>query len=326
MKKVLGLVLVLVLIVGMATSASAAKYKVGLSMDDLNTEFWLGNYKAIYEKSKELDVEIVEAIANGDANVQNDQISDLIARGCQAVICAPADSAAIDVAIQECLGNNVYIIMDNRPTSGANVPSAQILSDNKKMAYDEMTWLIGYAKAKGITFKNAIMLIGDLGDENAIQRYDGFTAAIKDNPGVVNVAVEVPTEWNQEVALAGLQNALQAHPDVDLIITPSDFLWTPIQSALEQASKWGKIGEANHVAVISFDGDVNGMQMMKDGYCWADAAQGSIAQGQMCVQAAVTLIDGGKLEAVDTIDGGIIANLENFDEVKETVWGWAGVK
>ena len=326
MKKALVLVLALIMALSVTVTASAAKYKVGLSMDDLNTEFWLGNYNAIYEKAKELDVEIVEAIANGDANVQNDQIADLIARGCQAVICAAADSAAIDVAIKECLDNNVYIIMDNRPTSGESVPSAQVLSDNQQMAYDEMTWLIGYAKAKGITFNNAIMLIGDLGDENAIQRYNGFTAAIKENPGVVNVAVEVPTEWNQEVALAGLQNALQAHPDVDLIITPSDFLWTPIQSALEQAGKWGKIGDANHVAVISFDGDVNGMQMMKDGYCWADAAQGSITQGQMCVQAAVTLIDGGKLEAVDTIDPGIIANLENFDQVKETVWGWAGVK
>ena len=51
------------------------------------------------------------------------------------------------------------------------------------MAYDEMTWLIGYAKQKNITFKNAIMLIGDLGDENAIQRYNGFTRRDQGEPG-----------------------------------------------------------------------------------------------------------------------------------------------
>ncbi len=323
MKKILALVLVLLMA---ASVASAASYKVGLSMDDLNTEFWQGNYAAIYEQAKAMDVEIVEAIAGGDANVQNEQISQLIAKGCQAIICAAVDSVAIDAAIEECNDANIPIIMDNRPTTGEAVPSAQILSDNYQMAFDEMTWLIGYCKANNVKFENAIMLIGDLGDENAIQRRDGFKAAIEADPGYVNVVIDVPTEWNHEVALAGLQNALQAYPNVDLIITPSDFLWTPIQSSLEQIGKWAKIGEDNHVAVISFDGDVNGMQMLKDGYNWANAAQGAVEQGKMCVQAAVSLINGEELEKSDTIDPGIIANFENLSEVAESVWGWAGVK
>ena len=325
MKKILALALLL-LMAATIMPASAATYKVGLSMDDLDTEFWQGNYKAIYEKAAEMDVEIVEAIAGGDANVQNEQISQLIAKGCQAIICAAADSVAIDAAIEECNDAGVYIIMDNRPTTGEAKPSAQILSDNYQMAYDEMTWLIGYAKVNDIKFENAIMLIGDLGDENAIQRRDGFKAAIEADPGYVNVVIDVPTEWKHEVALAGLQNALQAYPDVDLIITPSDFLWTPIQSSLEQIGKWAKRGEENHVAVISFDGDVNGMQMLKDGYNWANAAQGAVGQGYMCVEAAVSLIKGETLTESDTIDPGIIATFENLDQVATSVWGWAGVK
>lgn len=325
MKRFLTLAVVLIMVCSIIP-AMAEGYLVGLSMDDLNTEFWQGNHKAIYERAAELGVEIIEAIADGDANRQNDQISDLIARGCKAIIMAPADSSAIEVAVQECKDAGVFSIMDNRNVAGNVVPDATVLSDNEQMAFDEMTWLIGYAQKQGMTFDNAIMLIGDLGDENAIQRKDGFKRAIDGTPGVVNVTIEIPTEWNQEVALAGLQNALQANPNVDLIITPSDFLWTPIQSALEQAGKWAKIGEENHVAVISFDGDVNGMQMMKDGYNWANAAQGAIQQGKMCVEIAKKLIDGETVDEKDMIDPGIICNLENFDEVKETVWGWAGVK
>lgn len=326
MKKIITLVLALVLVLSFSTVASAATYKVGLSMADLNTEFWQGNYKAIYETAAELDVEIIEVIADDDANVQNEQISQLIAKGCQAIICAAVDSVAIDAAIQECIDAGVFIIMDNRPTTGETVPSAQILSDNSQMAYDEMKWLINYCKTNDIKFENAIMLIGDLGDENAIHRRDGFKKAIEEDPGYVNVVIDVPTEWNHEVALAGLQNALQAYPNCDLIITPSDFLFTPIQSALEQIGKWAKRGEENHVAIISFDGDVNGMQMLKDGYNWANAAQGAVEQGQMCVKAAVALINGETLETTDTIDPGIIATFENLDEVAESVWGWAGVK
>ncbi|MEA5067820.1 MAG: hypothetical protein VB067_02425, partial [Christensenellaceae bacterium] len=98
------------------------------------------------------------------------------------------------------------------------------------------------------------------------------------------------------------------------------------QSSLEQIGKWAKRGEENHVAVISFDGDVNGMQMLKDGYNWANAAQGAVGQGHMCVEAAVSLIKGETLTESDTIDPGIIATFENLDQVAALVWGWAGVK
>ena len=324
MKKILTLVVALMLVLTMVP-AMAATYKVGLSMDDLNTEFWKGNYDAIHEKAKELDVEIVEAIAGGDANKQNEQISDLIAKGCKVIIIAANDSAAIVSALDECAEAGVKTIMDNRSCPDGT-PDATVVADNEQIAYDEMTWLISYAQKQGITFENAVMLIGDLGDQNAIQRKDGFQKAIDETPGVVNVCVEIPTEWDQQVALAGLQNALQANPDIDLIITPSDFLWTPIQSALEQAGKWGKIGEENHVAVISFDGDVNGMQMMKDGYNWANGAQGAIEEGYLCVEIAVKFLNGEEVTEADMIDPGIVCNLENFEEVRESVWGWAGVK
>ncbi len=325
MKKILTLVIALIMVLTMIP-AMAEGYTVGLSMDDLNTEFWQGNYNAIKAKAEELGVTIVEAIAGGDANTQNEQISDMIAKGCKVIIIAPKDSSAIEAAVQECQDAGVMTIMDNRNVAGNVTPDATVLSDNEQMAYDEMCWLIDYATREGITFDNAIMLIGDLGDENAIQRYNGYTRAIADNPGVVTVCAEIPTEWNQDVALAGLQNAFQANPDFDLIITPSDFLWTPIQAALEQVGKWGKIGEENHIPVISFDGDVNGMQMMKDGYNWANAAQGAVEQGEMCVEIAVKLLNGEEVTEADMIDPGIICNLENFDEVKESVWGWAGVK
>ena len=216
--------------------------------------------------------------------------------------------------------------MDNRPVQGDTLPTLQILSDNEAMAYQEMKWLIGYAKANNITFKNAIMLIGDLGDENAVQRKTGFMKAIEEDPGVVTVCAEIPTEWKHEVALAGLQNALQANPEADLIIMPSDYLWTPVQSALEQVGKWAPRGEANHVACISFDGDVGGMQMMKDGYNWANVVQAAVGTGKLCVTSALELIGGKTYDDVNMIDPGIIANIENLDEVKESIWGWAGVK
>lgn len=308
-------------------NTTGVSYKIGLSIDDLNTEFWMANVQAIRDRCKELGYQLVEVVANGDANKQNEQVSDLIAQGCQAIIICPNDGAAISSAVDECNAAGIPVIMNNRPCTGDAVPSVQVLSDNTTMAYDEMTWFIKYCKANNLTFDNAVMLIGNLSDENAVQRYDGFNKAIKENPGVVTVAVEINTEWDQSVALAGLQNALKSNADVDLIIMPSDFLWTPVQSALEEAGKWAKIGEKNSVPCISFDGDVNGMQMMYDGYDYADAAQAAVGTGIASVNWATYFINAGaKLDDINQLDPGIICTIENFKDVRESVWGWAGVK
>ncbi|MEJ7709374.1 MAG: hypothetical protein WKF84_05835 [Pyrinomonadaceae bacterium] len=42
-------------------------------------------------------------------------------------------------------------------------------------------------------------------------------------------------------ALAGVTNALQAHPDINFIFTSSDFLFPSIVSALKAAGKYKKV-------------------------------------------------------------------------------------
>ena len=110
------------------------------------------------------------------------------------------------------------------------------------------------------------MLLGDLGDINAIGRRDGFDAAIKDAPETIEVVARVPTEWNQEKAQAGVVNALQANPDISFIFTSSDFLFPSIVSALKSAGKYKKIGDAGHVLLGGFDGDATAFRMLEDGY------------------------------------------------------------
>lgn len=346
MKKILALALALVMLLGLAACAASEEkpaatpeqtaadapaaeetpaaadgktYTIGVAMEDLNTQFWLSNYQAMKDRAAELgNVTLVEAIAGGDANLQNQQILDFIAQGVDAIICAPKDNAAIATAVEECNEAGIPIIMDNRPVvEGSCEPDAQVLSDNRSMAYEEMKWFIERAKADGKSYK-CLMLIGNLGDGNAVERRDGYQAAVDEfGQGVVDIVVSVPTEWDHEVALSGLQSALAAYPDIDMMILPSDFLWEPVQTALTEAGKWAKKGEENHVVCISFDGDETGKQMLADGYCWADAAQSAALQGTTCVDTAIKLADGETLDSRDVKDSGLLVTFENFDEVKD---------
>jgi ABC-type sugar transport system substrate-binding protein len=314
-----------VLSVPSANRAADKKLKIGVSMDSLEAAFWVANEKAMKAEAAKLGVDYVLVIAEGDANKQNQQVENLIAQGANALVIAPKDGAAIVAAVKKAKGAGVPVVMNNRPVQGETLPDLQVLSDNYVMAKQALQWFVDKAKSQKKTY-NALLLIGNLGDENAIERKKGHSEVIAANKGIIKVVAEVPSEWKHEVALAGMQNAFQAHPEIDLIITPSDFLFPPIKSVLEQLGRWKKIGEKGHVAIVSFDGDENGMQYMKDGYDWVDAAQAADKTGVTCIDWAVKLAKGQKPPSNVMRDPGVIVTTDNLKTVGPTIWGWAGVK
>src|SRR5450756_562318 len=96
-----------------ATTAPAASVidgkgmKVGLSMDSLESAFWIANEKAIKAQAVTDNVQLIEVIAEGDANKQNQQIENLIAQGVKAIIIAPKDGSAIEAAVQKAKDANI---------------------------------------------------------------------------------------------------------------------------------------------------------------------------------------------------------------------------
>ena len=294
-------------------------------MDSLESAFWVANHAAMQQRAAEKGVDLVEVMAEGDPNKQNQQVENLIAQGVKAIIIAPKDGAAIEAAVKKAKAAKIPVIMDNRPVQGDVLPELQILSDNYTMAKAAMQWFVDKAKAQKKTYK-ALLLIGNLGDENAVQRKKGHLEVTDANKDVIDVVAQVPTEWKHDVALAGMQNAFQANPDINLIITPSDFLFPPIKSVLEQIGRWKQIGEDGHVAIVSFDGDENGMQYLNDGYNWVDAAQAADTTGFLAVDWAIKLANGEKPDQTTILDPGIIAHIDNCAEVCPKVWGWAQVK
>lgn len=334
MKKIAKCVLAGVLMTTMAVvsgfasggqQAPSQRVKIGLSMDSLESAFWVANYDAMVAKAKAMDVELISIMAEGDAAKQNQQMENLIAQKVKAIICAPKDGAAIVASIRKAQSAGIPVIMNNRPVQGNVAPELSVLSDNYTMAKEVLKWFAEQARKDGKKYKT-ILLIGNLADENAVERQKGHKEILAAYPDVFTVVAEIPTEWNHEVALKGLQNALQANPDANLLVTPSDFLFPPIRSALEQVKRWAKIGESNHMAIVSFDGDEVGMQYLKDGYTWANAAQGASFTGEYCVEWAVKMAMGEKPANPVYRDPGIIVTKDNFKEMAPKVWSYGSLK
>ena len=302
-----------------------ATITLGLSYDSLESGWLVMNHSAVAAEAEKRGAEIISVIAEGDAAKQNVQIENLIARQVDAILCVPKDSLAIIKSVKLCKAAGVPLIMINRSVSGKVLPDVQVIANNQVMAKKVMDAFADKARRDGKTYK-VVLLIGNLSDENAGLRKAGHNESIKANADVFKLVAEVSTEWNLDTALKGLQNALQANPDADLIVTPSDYLWPPIRSVLEQNGRWAKIGDPKHFPVVSFDGDETGMQYLKDGYNWGDAAQDPLFEAQLAVEWAFKLIDGEKPPQNIIYDEGQIISVDNFEEVGPTVWSYPSLK
>lgn len=298
---------------------------LGLSYDSLESAWLVVNHGAVIEEAEKRGAKVISVMAEGDAAKQNVQIENLIARQVDAILCFPKDSAGIVKSIKSCKSAGIPIIMINRQVSGDILPDVQVIANNRAMGEQVLTAFADIARRDGKKYK-VVLLIGNLSDENAVLRKAGHHDSLKANPDVFELLTEVPTEWNLDTALKGLQNALQANPEANLIVTPSDYLWPPIRSVLEQENRWAKIGDAKHFPVVSFDGDEMGMQYLKDGYNWCDAAQDAHLEAQLAVEWAFKLIEGQVPPENIIYDEGQIVTIDNFDEEAPKVWSFSMLK
>ena len=194
--------------------------------------------------------------------------------------------------------------------------------DNKQ--FEQVKAMIG-RKVDGIliiqTDSKAVILIGDLGDVNAIQRRDGFFDVVGKNPDLVEVVARVSTEWNADKAFAGLTNAFQANPDIDFLFTSSDFMLPQIQQVMETFDKWYKRDEEGHVLLGGFDGDANAYQLIQDGYMDACGVQNLFLEVDMAFQAFQDMWAGKKPEKL-LLDPGFVITAANMEETRDKMWGY----
>ncbi len=293
---------------------------VGVNFETLQTEYWVAGFDAIKAELKKRDINVVEAISDSDSNRQLQQIRNFIARKVDGIIMVPKDAKTCLPAIKAANEAGIPIVLFNRPAAETeDAEWVAIVADNRKLTRETVEFMIEQARKTGKKHK-AMVIVGDLGDMNAIGRRDGFYDAVKGNEAIVDVVAQVPSEWNQDKARAGVVNALQANPDISFLFTSSDFLFPSIVAALKSANKYHKIGEPGHVILGGFDGDATAYQMLVDGYLDATGVQDVYFEAEQSVQAVLDLLAGKEVPRL-ILDSGFVIHQGNLQEKRDRMWG-----
>ena len=293
---------------------------VALLFDSLVSPFWVSGLDIMRDKAKQNGWEVLENISNFDDNKQFEQVKAMIGRKVDGILIIQTDSKAVIPAIRAANEAGIPMVHFNRPPAESDAYSVAIQADNRKIAAETVQFLVDEAK-KGGKKRQAVIMIGDLGDVNAIQRRDGFFDVVDKNTDIVEVVARVSTEWNADKAFAGLTNALQANPDIDFLFTSSDFMLPQIQQVLETFDKWHKIGEDGHVLLGGFDGDANAYQLIADGYMDACGVQNLFLEVDMAFQAFQDMWAGKKPEKL-LLDPGFVITQANKDQTRDQMWGF----
>jgi ribose/xylose/arabinose/galactoside ABC-type transport system permease subunit/ABC-type sugar transport system substrate-binding protein len=295
--------------------------KIALLFDSLLSPFWTVSLDLMREEASKRGWSVFEAVSNTDDARQYQQVQSVIQRGVDGIIIVHTDDKAVLPAIRLANKANVPMVHFNRPPAANDAYSVAVVADNRKIMRETVEALMGVARQRGREFK-AALLIGDLRDANAVQRRAGIQDALKQNTDIVEVVAQVATEWNADKAFTGLLNALQARPDINLLVSSSDFLAPQIEQALKTAGKWKKSDQPGHVLIASFDGDANAYAQLADGYFDCDGVQNLSYEVALSFDALERLWNGEKLPKV-LVDTGLVILRENLQKKRDQMWGYS---
>lgn len=309
------------LLAGTALSGSASAATICFAFQDLETEFWVAGHGAITKTLKDAGHTVIERNANEDANRQLEQVRDCIAQGVDGIILIPQDGESATTIVAEAQEADTPIAVFNRPPSDLS-KGIVVVADNATIAGQAVDSIVEKAiAAKPDGELNAIIVVGDLGDPNAVGRKDGFYAAIDKHKDRIKVT-EVASQWDAATALANLEAAVTANPKVDLLFTSSDFLFPTIRSVFEPRGLWKKTGEDGHVWMAGLDGDATACQLIKDGYVDATGVQDLYFEADQSLKAILAAIDAKDAQPDQVIqDPGFALTTDNLKDREMDMWG-----
>jgi inositol transport system substrate-binding protein len=289
--------------------------------EDLETEFWLAGHRAMTETLAAQGHNVITQFSP-DANEQLELQRDCIAQGVDGIFVIPKDGSIALTLIEEANAADIPIGIFNRPPQGEEGNAIVVQADNRTIARDAVQYIYDVAKEMGKESVTPLIMVGDLGDPNAVGRYEGFYDVINSDPEFFGEPIEVPTNWDAATAQANLQAAMAANPDVDFLFTSSDFLFPTIKGILEPMGKWVTRDDPNHVLMAGLDGDVNACRQIKDGFVDSTGVQNLYFEAEVMLDALLKAIEEGNTQPDEWIpDPGFALTAGNLAEREMDMWG-----
>jgi D-xylose transport system substrate-binding protein len=169
---------------------------IGLSMDTLKEERWIGDRDMFVQRAKELGADVLWQSANSDDVRQMSDVEGLLTRGIDALVIIPHNGAAMANAVDKAHQANVPVLAYDRLITGADL-DLYMTFDNVRVGELQAKYLTDALQATGAGKKRIIRIYGSKTDNNAALFKQGQDNILK--PFIENGTIEVIHEdWAQD--------------------------------------------------------------------------------------------------------------------------------
>jgi ribose transport system substrate-binding protein len=304
---------VLVLVVGLGVSATAAQdapIKIGLVQLGTDNPFWIAQVAGGQEAARRYGFDLAVTSGEGDVTKQVTAFEDLVNQGVSAISINPLDAKAFGPSMEKAAAANIPVVCLFSQMDGCATVLGFKESENGRLvgqyAVDLLTKKYGEPKGQ------IAILLGALGQDINTNRAGGFNDVMKQYPNIEVVAQESTGNWEADKAVALTENWLTAYPDLDLIYGLSDSLTVPAANVLKREGK-------EDIMLVSYDGTDIGLQGIADGSLRSTVALLPQYNGFWNVYAAYLVAKGIQFPSTYYMPGALVTteNLAGFTQLSK---------
>ena len=198
----------------------------------------------------------VEIRSAGDDNSkQAEDVHYFMDEGVDLLIISANEAAPMTPIVEEAYQKGIPVILVDRKILSDKY-TAYIGADNYEIGRSVGNYIASSLKGKG----NIVELTGLSGSTPAMERHQGFMAAISKFPDI-KLIDKADAAWEREPAEVEMDSMLRRHPKIDAVYAHNDRI---APGAYQAAKKVGREKEMIFVGIDALPGKGNGLEMVLD--------------------------------------------------------------
>jgi ribose transport system substrate-binding protein len=277
---------------GAASGGAAEKLQIALIMKSLANEFFSTMAEGAESHQAEHSDQY-ELIVNGtkdesDLARQVALVEEMIARGVDAIVIAPADSKALVTVLKRAQAAGIVVInidnkLDDEVLQQAGVTIPFVGPDNRKGARRVGEYLAEHLKAGDAVG----VLEGIRTAFNGQQRRLGFEDAMK--AAGIEIVDSQSAKWEMEIGNRVTSAMISEHPEIKALLCSNDSMALGALAAVKAAGREGEI------LIVGFDNISAIQDLVRQGTVLATADQHADQLAVFGIEYALHLINDGSV-------------------------------
>jgi ribose transport system substrate-binding protein len=236
----------------------------------------------IEQKAEELGVEtfMLAPQSGSDIEGQMGMIQDVLTQDVDAIILSTHDENAAAPLVEQAIESGVAVIIINSDIANFPTPVNGVVGYSQRGGTFNLG-LYAAGRAGGVA---KVGVLEGLPGYHSTERIGGFLDAFATFPQMEIVAT-LPTEWNVETGNTAMTDMLQAHPEIEVVVTANDYI--SIGAALAARA----LGRED-VLIYGNDGDTTGLEDIAAERWTATVNTTPFVMGQVGLQVTMDCLNG----------------------------------